>query len=239
MPNEVQVFNFENDAIRTVILDGEPMFVGNDVANVLGYSQTAKAVRDHVDEEDKGVSVLDTPGGPQNVTVINESGVYSLIFGSRLNSAKRFKRWVTSDVLPTIRKTGGYQVPTTVDGQIALLATGYSNMTQKVERVAGDVDYLMNQAGLSQDQRYELEKARNRRATYLLGGHDSNAYQLVGRRMFRQMFHDFKERFQITAYGRLPRAKFEQGVAYVNAWTPDTNMRMDIEEANNQIDLNL
>lgn len=91
--------------------DGIIWFVGKDVANILGYVETAKAVREHVDEDDKGVSVLDTPGGKQEMTIINESGLYSLILSSKLPAAKKFKRWVTSEVLPSIRKHGYYKAP--------------------------------------------------------------------------------------------------------------------------------
>lgn len=109
--NEIQIFkNDEFGEVRTVMVSSEPWFVGNDVAIALGYSQTAKAVREHVDTDDKGVSVLDTPGGKQQVTIINESGLYSLILSSKLPSAKKLKRWVTSEVLPSIRKTGSYSV---------------------------------------------------------------------------------------------------------------------------------
>ena len=111
MTNQIQVFNnTEFGNIRTLEIDGEPYFVGKDVATALGYKETAKAVREHVDADDKGVSVLDTPGGKQQITLINESGLYSLILGSKLDGAKRFKRWVTSEVLPSIRKTGAYAV---------------------------------------------------------------------------------------------------------------------------------
>ena len=107
--NGIQIFkNEEFGTVRAMEIDGEPWFVGKDVAEILGYKETAKAVRTHIDDEDKGVSVLDTPGGKQNITIINESGLYSLILSSKLPSAKKFKRWVTSEVLPTIRKTGGY-----------------------------------------------------------------------------------------------------------------------------------
>lgn len=100
--------NKEFGTVRTIVKDGEPWFVGKDVAEILGYKETAKAIRTHICAEDKGVSVLDTPGGQQKITLINESGLYSFILGSKLPKAKTFKRWVTSDVLPTIRKTGGY-----------------------------------------------------------------------------------------------------------------------------------
>ena len=98
--------------IRTMTgAQGEPLFVGKDVALALGYSNTQKAIRDHVDDEDKGVNESFTPGGKQFLVFINESGVYSLILSSKLPQAKAFKRWVTSEVLPQIRKTGGY-IPT-------------------------------------------------------------------------------------------------------------------------------
>lgn len=109
MMNELQIFeNSEFGQVRTVTIDGEPWFVGKDVALALGYENPQKAVRTHVDDEDKGVTEMDTPGGKQNLAIINESGLYALIFGSKLESAKKFKHWVTSEVLPSIRKTGGY-----------------------------------------------------------------------------------------------------------------------------------
>lgn len=105
--------NEEFGAVRTVVVDGEPWFVGKDVAEALGYSNSRKALLDHVDDEDKGVTNCDTLGGNQNLTIINESGVYALIFGSKLPNAKKFKHWVTSEVLPSIRKTGSYNLPGT------------------------------------------------------------------------------------------------------------------------------
>ena len=109
----LQIFeNAEFGKIRTVVLDGEPWFVGKDVAAALGYTNSRKALADHVDEEDKNtVTIRDGIQGNPNMTVINESGVYSLVFGSKLPTAKAFKRWVTSEVLPSIRKTGSYHKP--------------------------------------------------------------------------------------------------------------------------------
>ena len=107
--NELQIFeNVEFGKVRTIVIDGEPWLVGKDVAEILGYTNSRKAIADHVDDEDKGVTKCDTLGGMQDLTVINESGFYSLVIGSKLPTAKRFKRWVTSEVLPSIRKTGSY-----------------------------------------------------------------------------------------------------------------------------------
>jgi Prophage antirepressor len=111
--NEIQIFNNEEfGQIRTVTIDSEPWFVGKDVALALGYSDTKSAIQDHVDTEDKRIiqkgqiATLEIPN--RGMTIINESGLYSLIFGSKLEGAKRFKHWVTSEVLPAIRKTGNY-----------------------------------------------------------------------------------------------------------------------------------
>lgn len=106
--NDMQLFTFENQKVRTVMVGGEPYFAGKDVAIILGYGNPTKAIRTHVDEEDKGGSILDTPGGKQRTTMINESGLYSLILSSKLPSAKKFKRWVTSEVLPSLRKHEAY-----------------------------------------------------------------------------------------------------------------------------------
>lgn len=109
--NEVQVFkNQEFGSVRTLVVNDEPWFVGKDIAESLGYTATEKAIRTHIDGDDKGVTEMDTPGGKQKVVIINESGLYSLVLSSKLPSAKKFKRWVTSEVLPALRKTGQYQV---------------------------------------------------------------------------------------------------------------------------------
>lgn len=110
--NDLAIFeNPEFGHIRGLKIEGEPWFVGKDVAAALGYSDTAQAIRKHIDDEDKGVVESTTPGGKQNITIINESGLYSLMLKSKLPGAKKFKRWVTSEVLPSIRKTGAYSMP--------------------------------------------------------------------------------------------------------------------------------
>lgn len=107
--NSVEVFENEKfGKVRTVVINGEPWFVGKDVAEILGYSNSRDALSKRVDEEDKGVAKCDTLGGVQDLTVINESGLYCLILSSKLPTAKQFKHWITSEVLPSIRKNGGY-----------------------------------------------------------------------------------------------------------------------------------
>ena len=109
--NNLQVFNNQDFSIRVLEIDNEPWFVGKEVASILGYSNTRDALKKRVDEEDKGVAKRDTLGGKQETVIINESGLYSLILSSKLPSAKEFKHWVTSEVLPQIRKTGKYSLP--------------------------------------------------------------------------------------------------------------------------------
>lgn len=118
--NELQIFQSpEFGRVRTVSIDGEPWFVGKDIALALGYCNTKDALSRHVDAEDKGGSRITTPSGEQDMTVINESGLYSLVLSSKLPSAKKFKRWITHEVIPAIRKTGGYQVPQSPAEQMA------------------------------------------------------------------------------------------------------------------------
>ncbi|EOH1653538.1 phage antirepressor [Enterococcus hirae] len=113
--NTPQIFNFEQNEVRTILVNDEPYFVGKDIAEVLGYTNTAKAIRDHVDEEDKLGERIVLSGQIREVIIINESGLYSLILKSKLSNAKKFKRWVTSEVLPSIRKHGGYLTPEKVE----------------------------------------------------------------------------------------------------------------------------
>lgn len=117
--NDMMIFNNpEFGEIRTIEVNGEPWFVGRDVAQALGYSNTKDALAKHVDPEDKRGSRIATPSGEQEMTIINESGLYSLVLSSKLPGAKKFKRWVTSDVLPSIRKHGAYMTPETLEAAI-------------------------------------------------------------------------------------------------------------------------
>lgn len=113
---EIEIFtNEEFGEIRIVTINGEPWFVGKDIAAILGYKNTRQAISTNVDAEDKGVHLVDTPSGKQNMAIINESGLYALIFGSKLESATRFKHWVTSEILPSIRKHGAYMTNDTLE----------------------------------------------------------------------------------------------------------------------------
>ena len=130
--NELKNFTFEDQQIRVLTIEGEPWFVGKDVAEVLGYSNSRKAIADHVDSEDKGVTKCYTLGGTQQIAIINESGLYSLILSSKLPDAKKFKRWVTSEVLPAIRKHGAYMT----DAKAAAIVTDKGSLADLLQQAA-------------------------------------------------------------------------------------------------------
>lgn len=154
MKGEITFFsNQEFGVIRAVEIDGEPWFVGKDVAERLGYTDTAQAVRKHIDDEDKGVVDLTTPGGIQRTTIINESGLYSLVLSSKLPRAKAFKRWVTSEVIPSIRKHGAYMT------------------LETAEQMLSNPDFmirLLQELKSEQEQRRELERQKKEDAPKVL-----------------------------------------------------------------------
>ena len=153
--NEMQIFNNEEfGQIRTVTIENEPWFVGKDVAEALGYKNTKDALATHIESCDKVMgsqnatpSITDSMGRTQHPTWINESGLYALIFGSKLESAKRFKHWVTSEVLPSIRKTGGYQKP--VQGK-ELLALAVLEAQKTIEEKDAQIEEMKPHAILGQ-----------------------------------------------------------------------------------------
>lgn len=183
--NELKVFNSEEFGdVRTVTINGDPWFVGKDVAAALGFTNPRDAILTHVFDEDKGVESIDTLGGKQKMTVINESGLYALVFGSRLKSAQRFKHWVTSEVLPAIRRTGGYQVPAPQGKELLALAVLEAQKTideqnKAIEQMKpkvifanavetshtsiliGDLAKLLRQNGVDTGQKRLFEQLRN------------------------------------------------------------------------------
>lgn len=118
-----EIFDFHGQEVRAVTIDNEPYFVGKDIADILGYQRADNAIRNHVDEEDKLTHRFSASGQNRNMTIINESGLYSLILSSKLPQAKEFKRWVTSEVLPTIRKNGMYATDELLDNPDFAIAT--------------------------------------------------------------------------------------------------------------------
>ena len=243
---DLQVFaNAEFGEIRTLEIDGQPWFVGRDVAEVLGYSNTSKALKDHVDDEDKGVTKRYTLGGKQNLTIINESGLYSLILSSKLPQAKAFKRWVTNDVLPAIRNHGSYVVPsnmslTTEDAFIQLFQT-QKEIKQEQQAMKNELVYLKDEQPVNPNINHDLTKERNKTIVRCLGGYDAPAYQddKLRRKVFSQAMREFKDLFKVPRYDLLKKKDVERAYEYWRKWQPSTNLRIEIENANNQTTLEL
>ena len=228
--NELTVFNNEEfGEIRTLTIDGEPWLVAKDVAKALGYTNPQKAVRDHVSEEDKGVNEMFTPGGKQNVTFINESGMYSLIFSSKLENAQRFKQWVTSEVLPTIRKHGAYMTPQTIDELIAnpdtiiKLATALKEERAKAEQLKAEKERLEKEntykddviIGLVED----IDLAEKRQRINQIVRHGVKNSKDIGVR-WNLLYNEFEKKYHINLSTRLEK--------YRNDFKPKLKNQLDL-----------
>lgn len=230
--NEIQIFNSsEFGNVRTVTIDGEPWFVGKDVANALGYERATKAIQDHVDDDDKDeVPIQDSIGRMQKTPVINESGLYALIFGSKLESAKRFKHWVTSEVLPTIRKTGGYQKQLSPAEMMRIQLGMIDDHENRIEN-------LENNMTIDYGQQQVLGETVNHTVISILGGKESNAYKEISKKVFAECNRDLKNYFQVNARNNVPKKRFEEALQYAKSWKPCTNTQLKIENANAQMNL--
>ena len=162
--HNIQVFkNSEFGEIRSIEINNEPYFIGKDIAEILGYKNTRDAINKHVDEEDKGVANCDTLGGIQELTVINESGLYSLIMSSKLPSAKKFKRWVTNEVLPTIRKHGMYATEQLLDNPDLLIAS-----LQELKKTREEKKQLQKEVQLLEEDNKYLNEILKSKDTILV-----------------------------------------------------------------------
>lgn len=227
---------FENEEfgqIRTVMRDGEVWFVGKDAAEALGYGKgksLANAVSDHVDPEDKGVTKMMTPGGNQKVTIINESGLYSLILSSKLESAKRFKRWVTSEVLPAIRKTGSYEMDDYSPEMKAILMHD-----KKLVKINNRVTDLENHMTIDYGEQVVLGDEVNKAVLDALGGKQSNAYNEIGKKVFAECNRDLKHYFHVNARNNVPKKRDYEALEYIQEWKPCTNTQIQIRDCNAQV----
>ena len=239
MENKLQLFNFENQQVRTLTVNEEPYFVGKDVATILGYKNGSRDINTHVDEEDKLKYQISTAGQMRDQILINESGLYSLILSSKLPNAKKFKRWVTSEVLPAIRKTGSYQLPQTPEELLSLTVQATNHLTKRMNTVEEDIYFLMNKSEVDEKQRFKLQKARNKRAIEVCGGKDSNFYKSKSRKVFMALAHDFKEFFEIPRYDALRKEDFDKAIEFVHGWYPSVLLKRDIDQINAQTNLDI
>ena len=227
--NELQFFNSEEfGEIRTAEIDGKPYFVGTDVAKALGYSNPRKAILDHC----KGVTKRDTPtsSGIQSMSYINEGDLYRLIMKSKLPSAEKFESWVMDEVLPTIRKAGSYQKPLTTVEQIQVIATGFLDHEERLNR-------LENTMTIDYAQQESIRDLVSSVVIAHLGGKESNAYKEIGKKVFAECNRDIKTYFAVNARNNIPKLRFEEAMEYVRNWHPCTNTVMMIRDCNAQMSI--
>lgn len=236
--NELQIFNSEEFGdIRTVQLNNETYFVGKDVATALGYADTFGALKKHIMDEDKLVCQIDSAGQKRDVTVINESGLYALIFGSKLESAKRFKHWVTSEVLPAIRKTGAYQKPMTTDQKIQLLAQGNVELTEKVNAIDKDLQEFKQDMPLLALECQRITRAKNQKVVPLMGGKDAPAYK--NKSLMHKVYSDvdaqLRREFGVNTYKAIKRSQCDLAVEIIKKYELPRCLREEIEDENSQM----
>ena len=239
--NELQIFqNKEFGEVRSLVINNEPWFVGKDVAEALGYKNSKNAVPTHVDEEDKLSTQIEYTGQKRNVTVINESGLYSLILSSKLPNAKKFKRWVTSEVLPTLRKTGSYtKVPTDPRELLMLTIKAHEQTAQRVDVLEEKVSSLEKSTTIDSSQLNTLERIAKATVIRTLGGVDSRAYQLMSRKIFSNIWRDYKNYFKLGSFRDTLKTEFENAKEYLESWSPEVNVSLKIKEYNSQLSMNL
>lgn len=236
---ELQIFNNEEFGnVRSLMIDNEPWLVGKDVATDLGYQNGSRDINRHVDEEDRRkVMVFD---GKQNkeTIVINESGLYALVFGSKLPSSKKFKHWVTSEVLPTLRKTGSYaKVPTDPRELLMLTIKAHEQTAQRVDVLEEKVSDLEKSTTIDSSQQYTLERIAKTTVISALGGIDSRAYQLMSRKLFSNIWRDYKKYFKLGSYRDTLKTDYENAKNYLESWSPEVNISLKIKEYNSQLSM--
>lgn len=240
----IQIFsNPEFGEVRTVTIEGEPWFVVNDIANALGYTRGRNALK-QVDEDDKKVAPIRSPlgGGVQNTCVTNESGLYSLIFGSKLESAKKFKKWVTSEVLPTIRKTGSYgrQLPQSPMELLELHYEAIRHVDNKVDALAEELAQFKQELPLFGIDEDKIVTAVHRKGVECLGGKGSNAYKdkSTHDKVFRDIYREVKRQFGISGtYKQLKRNQCDMAVNIVKEYQLPMYLVEQIADCNAQLNM--
>lgn len=236
--NEMQVFNnSEFGEIRTVIIDNEPWFVGKDVADILKYQNGSRDINRHVDEDDRQNYQNGIFDSPRGMTIINESGLYSLIFGSKLETAKKFKKWVTSEVLPSIRKTGSYNTPPmTIPEQIQLLAKGNVEIHKRMDDMQSEITSIKLDLPILPIEADKITSAVRKKGVEILGGKDSAAYNDRGLRqlLYNSIYANVKYNFNIKSYKSLKRCECDKAIEIINEYQPPFFLQQRINTENLQ-----
>lgn len=229
----MQVFGFEGSDIRVLRKDGSLWWIAKDVCEVLGLSNVSDAVS-KLDEDEKDVASTDTLGGKQNLLIVNESGLYSLILGSRKTEAKRFKRWVTHDVIPSIRQTGSYSLDSITPSQQLQAILMLDGRQQEFEERIGRIE---NNTTIDYGQQNDLRNLGNRRIVQLFGGKEAAAYanQTLRRQAFSALWNEFKDRFNVNSRNNTRVGEFEKATEYVRNWALPGKIERQVEDENRQV----
>lgn len=230
--NELKIFDSPKfGEIRVIERDGDPWFVAVDVCRALEIGNSRDALS-RLDDDEKGVASIDTPGGAQQMNIINEPGLYTLVLGSRKPEAKAFKRWITHEVIPSIRKTGSY----TFDGTSKELRAIFmldNRTVQHEQRIAALEDSMVVDYG----QQRTLAAQVNAVVINALGGADSPAYssRSLRGRAYSECNRDIQRWFRVNSRNNIPRRRFDEAVEYIQRWRPSTNVSMLIQQTNRQM----
>lgn len=179
---------------------------------------------------------MDTPSGKQTLIIINESGLYALIFGSKLESAKKFKKWVTSEVLPAIRKNGSYTMPISTNDKIMLLAQGHMELQQEVNDIKSDLQSLKMDLPILPVEEDRITSAVKRKGLAVMGGKTSNVYRdkSIRRKVYQGIYANLKYNFQIKTYRALKRSQVDKAIEIINNYQPPYVLAEQIDSANAQ-----
>ena len=237
---ELQIFsNSEFGEIRTITKDDEPMFCLADVCKALELTQPSK-VKERLNP--KGVNSIPTltKGGEQKLLYINESNLYKTIFQSRKESAERFTEWVTSEVLPSIRKTGSYSKPLTTSEQIRLLAQGNTELTERVDKVEDKITSIEEETPLYGCEIEEVQKHVRKKGIEVLGGKDSNAYKdgSIRSSVYSDIYKQLKREFGcVTTYKSIRRKYIDNVHKFIDDYALPMALAEQVKEANAQISM--
>ena len=233
--NDLQIFNYNGNEVRTIQKDGEPWWVLKDVCKVLGLKNPTMIAERLEDDE---VTKFNLGGLSGETNIINESGLYNVILRSDKPEAKPFRKWVTSEVLPSIRKTGGYQVPKTTGEQIQLLARGYTDLEQAVSGIKEDVSDLKENMPLYGCEIDEVQKHVRRKGVDVLGGKQSPAYHdgSIRTQVYQDLYAQIKREYGcVASYKSIKRKYIEDLHGFIENYEPPTVLAEIIKDCNAQM----